>query len=169
MIDYAELEDAIVARLSTLTPAVEIEALPDTPAKFNKPFSKPRVTVAYRSSEYSKEVVRGLPMLLDIGQSVQQEFASVEIVIQGRTVRGTAGCHAVKTAVMERLLGFTPPNWGRITAESYKFIDQNEKDGVFSYALTILTETRSVPKADAENLPTLQELTFNVDSNGGTT
>lgn len=168
MIDYAALEDAIVARLATLGPGVEVEALPDTPAAFSKPFSKPRITVAYRSSEFAKDIVRGIPEQFSTGPAVQDEFASVEVVIQARRVRGNTGCHYIKAALVDRLLNFQPANWSRLTLESYKFVDHDKEAGLFSYAATFITQTRVVPNLDAGSLVLLEEVTFNVDGNGNT-
>jgi hypothetical protein len=166
MIDYAALEDSIVGRLAAITPAVEVEALPDTPAKFQKAFSKPRVTVAYRSSEFAKDIVRGIPEQFSTGPAIQDEFASIEVVIQSRTVRGNGGCHAVKSAVVGLLFNFTPANWSRLTLESYKFVDHDKEAGLFSYAATFITQTRVVPDMDVEDLVNLELVTFNVDGNG---
>lgn len=168
MVTYDALEDEIVARLSTLTPAVEVEALPDTPAKFNKAFSKPRVTVAYRSSEFSKEVVRGFPEQFSTGPAVQDEFASVEVVIQGRTLRGAGGVHAIKAAVVQRLFSFRPSHWSFLTLESYKFVDQDTAAGLFTYAATFVTRTTVVPNIDQAAEVNLNQVTLNVDTNGNT-
>ncbi len=168
MVTYDALEDEIVARLSTLTPAVEVEALPDTPAKFNKAFSKPRVTVAYRSSEFSKEVVRGFPEQFSTGAAVQDEYASVEVVIQSRTLRGAGGVHAIKASVVQRLFSFKPTHWSFLTLESYKFVDQDKEAGLFTYAATFITKTTVVPYSDPTTEVNLNEVTLNVDSNGNT-
>lgn len=168
MVTYESLEDDIVARLSTLGPAIEVEALPDTPAKFSKPFSKPRVTVAYRSSEFSKEVVRGFPEQFSIGPAIQDEFASVEIVIQARVLRGVGGCHSIKSAIVQRLYSFKPTNWSFLTIESYKFIDHDKEAGLFSYAATFITKTTVVPLLDSDDLVNLNQVTTNVDVNGNT-
>lgn len=168
---YDKLEDAIIERLSPLTPAVEVEALPDTAAKMSRPFTKPRVTVAYRSSEFDREVVRGLPTQFATSTAVQDEYASVEVVIQARTVRGDAGCHAIKNAVFQLLFGWEPkliadalPHWSKLTVESYRFVEQDEKAGLFTYAATFITRSMSVPFLQIPDTPLLNELTFNVDN-----
>ena len=166
MVTYDALEDEIVGRLSGLGSAVEVEALPDTPAKFQRPYIKPRITVAYRSSEFSREVVRGTPQQLSTGPSVQNEFASVEVVIQARILRGAAGVHAIKAAVVQWLFNFTPTHWSRLTLESYKFVDHDKDAGLFSYSATFITQTMVVPIDDADPLPTLNDVSFNVDGTG---
>lgn len=164
MINYEGLEDDIVARLSSFV-GVDAEHLPDTEKDVSKPFLKSRITVAYRASEYDREVVRGQAQQMTLGGiSSQEQYASVDIFIRARKLRGENGCYDLLSKIKELLFGYKPTNFGKITIESDRFVENDEKEGVFTYVLTIITRTLVVEKVNAEDLPTLTNVTFDIEN-----
>lgn len=165
MITYDALEDSIVARLAPLvTNGFEVEALPDTPKKQTEAFAKGRVTVMYRSSEFSKNIVRGIPDLFSTDIVIQEEYAMVDVVFEARTLRGPNGVHAMSADTRLLLLGFTPDNWSKMYLESNKFLSHDVVAGLFTYVCTFIVATRVVELPDDENLVLLTQVILNTEA-----
>jgi len=157
-LNYAKLEDAIVARLEPLRAlGYEVVALPDRDADYERPFKFGRVTVAYKASLFNDDGFNGRPMIYSTNEVVQKETADVEVVIQARVLRGDKGVHWLKQAVSKQLIGWQPDSWGRLYCKEYRFVEH--ADGIFTYALTIACTGLLVQHNDPENLPLLQQVT----------
>ena len=164
--DYELLEDDVVARIAPLTVAgvLIVQAMPDNDADYEKATVENRVTVIYKSSEYSPEVVRGLPTMLSTDIAAQHEFADVEIILRGRLLRGENGLHRLAKKIMQSVLGFAPQHWGRLYFKNYGYVEH--KDGIWIYALTVTTKGIVVQDTDPEEgtgLPTFQQGTLNIN------
>jgi hypothetical protein len=164
--DYEKLEDAVVQQLQPLATAggLVVEAMPDNDADYVKATVENRLTVIYRSSEYSPEVVRGLPTMLASDVAVQHEFADIEIIIRGRLLRGEKGVHRLAKNVMAKILGFVPEHWGRCYFKNYGYV--SHEDGVWCYSLTITTKGIVVQDSDpleGTGDPVLTEVNLNIN------
>lgn len=156
--NYAKLEDAIVARLEPLKAlGFEVVALPDRDGDYDRPFKFGRVTVAYKSSLFNEDGFNGKPMIFSTNEIVQRETAELEVVIQSRTLRGDKGVHWLSRAVTKQIIGWEPDSWGRLYGREYRYVEH--ADGIWTYALTLFTAGLMVQHNDAENLPLLSQIT----------
>lgn len=156
--NYAKLEDAIVARLEPLKAlGFEVIALPDRDADYERPFKFGRVTVAYKASLFNEDGFNGRPMIFSTNEIVQKETAELEIVIQARTLRGDKGVHWLKQAVSKQIIGWEPDSWGRLYGREYRYVEH--ADGIFTYALTLFCSGLLIQHDDPANLPLLSQIT----------
>lgn len=160
---YDLLEDDIIAKLSTLNAeGIDVEVLPDRESKYKKP-TKPRITVAYISSEFSPEVVRGIPQTRSTNEGVLTEFATVKVFFRARVLRGAKGLHNIAIRARKLIFGFKPSNWNRLLIKSYQY--QEYEDGIWLYSLTMVCTALVVqdqPDEPTDGLPQFAEGTVNV-------
>lgn len=164
ILSYDLLEDAIVNRLFPLvSTGIEVEPLPESPALSSTPFEKPRITVAYKSSDYDDTVTRGLPSHLTSGQLGQNEYAEIELIIRTRLMRGPRGAHAVKKAIDFLLVGFHVPGWDKLFPKQYTIIpnQQDIEDGIWTYSYTFVTKCILVEAEMEDVIVLLQQIDFN--------
>lgn len=156
--NYQKLEDDIVKRLEPLRAlGFEVLSLPEQDADYTKPFAKGRVTVGYKSSLYNDDGFNGRPMVYSTAEIVQKETAIVEILIQGRNLRGANGVHWLKDAVTKQIIGWKTTDFNRIYSQEYRFVEH--ADGIWTYALTLFCQGLQVQHVDQETLPLLQQVT----------
>lgn len=161
---YDDLEDSIVTRLAPLLDDdIEVEHIPDNEEDYTRPFENPRVTVAYKASTFSDEVVRGVPRTLSINETVQMEFAEVHILVRSRRLRGDDGVYAVTEKVKQLLYGFRPDDWSRMHPKQYDLIEN--ADGIFICDFSFVCSAMAVQDEpdDTTEYPALAELTFNTN------
>lgn len=161
--NYADLEDAIVARLAPLlADDIEVEHIPDNEDDYSRPFENPRVTVAYKGSSFSDEVVRGVPRTLNTNETVQTEYAEIHVLVRSRLLRGETGVYAVTEEVKKLLFGFMPTDWSRLHPKQYDLVEN--ADGVFLCDLTFVCSALAVQHEvdDTTEYPALEEVTFNI-------
>lgn len=160
---YDELEDDIVTRLAPLlADDIEVEHVPDNEEDYTRPFESPRVTVAYKGSTFSDEVVRGVPRTLSINETVQMEFAEVHVLVRARKLRGSDGVYVVTEKVKRWLFGFMPTDWSRMHPKEYQLIEN--VDGIFICDLAFICSALAVQHEpdDTTEYPPLVDVTFNL-------
>lgn len=165
--NYKTLIDDFVLRLAPLLDdGIEVERLPETEGEYTKPFDNARVTVAYKSSEFYRQDVKGLPGSLSTNEYVGQEFAEVHVAVRSRLLYDdSTGVFAVTAAVKKLLYGFTPTHFGRVAPKTYG-IGENE-NGVWMCVLVFVCESVAVQYlADdaAIEYPELEGITFNIST-----
>lgn len=162
---YSKLEDSIKTRLASLAAlGFDVEVLPDTESKHKKPTNKPRISILYESSEFSPEVVRGVPNTLSTNEAVLTEYATLAIVYRARTLRGPKGLHTVADHSRRLLMGYKPDGWRRILPKSYTFTEF--ESGIWVYTMHIVCTALVVqdePDEPIDGLPLLQETTFEIE------
>jgi hypothetical protein len=159
--NYALLEDEIVARLAPLvTAGHEVEVMPDvqsadTPVEF-----KGRVTVQVGMAKGDIENIQSQ-------SSISEQFESVyvEIILRSRRLR-TSGGH-VGVLPLSELCRKLLQGW-RSTQSwmPFVFVDfsplspENIVDGVFMYSLRMMTRTAVGATEDADLTPLITEITI---------
>lgn len=103
---YEQLENDIVTRLTPAIAGVDVLALPDKQSDFSKPFKSGRITVCYKGSKYGK--------VLSTNRLSQQETPEFEIMIEARLLRGPAGVYAFLERVKSLILGYKLTNTDKV-------------------------------------------------------
>lgn len=137
--DYELFETEIVNRLQAL-PSTDTIKMPENEADHEKPFQKSRISVFYSGSKY-KENDRPHPMRA-LGQVVQNEIVSFELLIQSRKLRGPIGILPVYKDVKMLLSGFKPSSCEKIYCKSFEFITLDKN--IWTYKACFETTTLSV-------------------------
>lgn len=166
MVLYSDLEDAILSRLGTLEPDVEIEAMPEKETDFQRPFVKPRVTISYQHSDFSGSLTRGLPEMFSTAEAFQYEYYEVHAVIRARLLRGDDGCYATIKKVTDALIGYEIPPWGRIFAKTLDYLDNAE--GVWTWDLVLVAKrpfVQALTDDHGTEYPGLEEVVFETTIN----
>ena len=161
---YAQLEDDIVDRLSSLVAAgAEVMPLPDNEEDYSRAFEKPRITVAYQSSEYSPSTIVDLPVHHTSDIVAQDEFVTIVCFMECRALRGALGVHDLSLRVRRLLLGWMPTHYGRMYLKDHGFSESQKQNGVWGYTMTFLTKTMVVQEEDFDEniLGTLTDVDFN--------
>lgn len=103
---YEQLENDIVTRLTPAIAGVDVLALPDKQSEFLKPFKSGRITACYKGSKYGK--------VLSTNRLSQQETTEFEIMIEARLLRGPAGVYAFLERVKSLILGYKLTNTDKV-------------------------------------------------------
>lgn len=142
--NYTTLVDDIVARLSPLTDDdIEVQRLPETEAEFSQAFEAPRVTVAYKKSQFGEENQRALPSMVSSDVFVANEYAEVHVMYQSRLLYDEAtGIYAVTLAAKKLLYGFAPSDWGRLFPRDFEI--QQNAEGVWLAVMVFTCVARAV-------------------------
>lgn len=143
-----DIVNRLVARIGTV---IDIEKLPEKQSDFSTPFSKAKVSVVYKSSDYDTPK--------STSHTAQQENAQAELVIQARNLRGTNGLYDVYDKCRKALIGFIPRNCGRIYAVSFKFEERNE--AIWTYIFTIAARSEFVIDNDEVVDPSISQIKAN--------
>lgn len=158
---YQKLEDDIVARLKSRLPGRDIIPLPENDEQIAEEFESARVTVAYRGSEYSSTIVRGLPDMLTTSEAAQDDYAEVSIVLKSRLLRGDSGIHKIFTEIRAAILGWSPSNFQRIFFKTFGY--ESHENGIWCYSLVVVCRGVAMQEFDDDptNYPLLQDVTIN--------
>lgn len=129
---YETLENNIHARLTAdLGSNIEVSIMPESQAQFSRPFTKPRVEICYKSSDFDKPQ--------SINRVSQNEISQLELVIIARLRRGNNGLYDVIEKVKDSIVGYQPDHYGRVYFKTLK--PEDFKDNLWYYTLTIETPT----------------------------
>lgn len=137
--DYELLETEIVDRLQALPSTTSIK-MPEVEADHEKPFQQSRISVFYAGSKY-KENDSAHP-LRALGQVIQNEIISFELLIQSRKLRGAFGVLPVYKDAKMLLSGFKPSNCEKVYCKSFEFIILEKN--VWTYKACFETTTISI-------------------------
>lgn len=141
-----DIKNRLVAKVGT---GIDVEVLPEKQSDFATPFSKTKVSVCYKMSDYEKPK--------STHHVVQQEDMQAELVIQGRNLRGVNGVYDAFNKVRLAIIGFKPTHCGLIYGVSFKFEERTE--GIWTYVFTIAARSEMVMLADNVVEPGITEIT----------
>lgn len=148
-----EIEKAIVERLAAQLAGVKVEAFPDKPDTYNMHHPKGAVLVAFGRSTYSQ------PRATDL--VVQERRIEWDITLVMRNLRDHAGAYDVLDAVRLILTGWQPPACRKMMPVREQFLDQRQ--GVWTYVMTMACATTVVECAEEEDLPLLKRISTEDD------
>jgi Gp37 protein len=129
--NYTTLVDDIVTRLAPLLDLdIEVERLPETESEYTATFEKPRITVAYKRSQFGDENVKVMPRMVSMNEFVADEYAEIHVAYRSRLLYDAdTGVNAVCLEAKKLLFGFMPTDWGRLFPREFE-LEKNE-DGVW--------------------------------------
>lgn len=164
--NYTTLVDDIVERLAPLVgDGIEVERLPETELEYTEAFEAPRITVAYKRSQFGNENVRIMPQMASINEFVGDEYAEIHVAYRSRLLYDeNTGVYAVCLEAKKLLYGFIPTDWGRLFPKEFE-LEKNEA-GVWLAVMIFTCVGRAVQHlADdyAEDYPALETTTFNFE------
>jgi len=167
-VNYTTLVDDIIERLQPLTTDdIEVQRLPETESEFTQAFEVPRVTVAYKRSQFGEETQKNIPIAASTDVMVCEEYAEVHIMYQSRLLYDSStGIYAVTLAAKKLLFGFMPTDWGRLFPREFE-LQQNES-GIWVAVMIFVCAARAVQYlADdaAEEYTDLETINFDVTIN----
>lgn len=135
-----EIETALVDRLKLVLPGYAVEPFPDKPASYRLLSPKGAVLVVYRGS--------GLSPTQDVGMIVQERVLQYDITLLTRDLRSHTGAYALLDVLYQSLLGFAPPNCGKIWIERDGFVSQ--EDGVWQYEITLAMRGMAIEDVNSD-------------------
>lgn len=141
--DYTVVENEIVAKLTAdLNSNFLAEVMPENDGDYERPYEKPKVTVAYIGSKYI-EPNRSNESYRTVGDAiVQNEILNFELVFWGKDVRSTYGLHALMRDARKILIGFMPTNCYKmyILSQNLSSGPEKQKD-LFYYSAIFACES----------------------------
>jgi len=137
--------DIVTKLTADISAAADVQLLPETQADFVKPFSKSRVLVCYKQSEFADTQ--------DSGFVAQQETEQFELIIQARKLRGSGGIYAIAEAVRKSLVGFSPTSGDKIYLVKFVFTDRT--DAEWSYTMTVAFKSLIIEDYSENTTPVL--------------
>jgi hypothetical protein len=127
--EYEQLENDIVARLTPGLPGVEVSALPDTLVEFNKSFKTGKITVAYKGSKFNKAQ--------STNALSQQETVEFELIVQARLLRGATGVYTFLEQVKRLILGYKLTHTDRVYLQDQALIVSDAKAETFTFSMGV--------------------------------
>lgn len=163
--NYTTLVDDIITRLAPLVADdIEVERLPETESEYTAVFEAPRITVAYKRSQFGSENSRVVPTMASMNEFVGDEYAEVHVAYRSRLLYDSnTGIYAVVLAAKKLLYGFMPTDWGRLFPKEFE-LQQNES-GVWMAVMIFICSARAVQHlADdaGEDYPELETVDFTI-------
>jgi hypothetical protein len=157
MTAYEILEDDVVTRLAPLAAAgVEVLSMPETIEAYSKPpLDKGRVIVSYIGSDFDDS--RGLPKVMDVGATVQEEIIRLELTITSRKLRGANGIHDLRARIQARLLGYRPTHYDKLRLKAFNYFAFTES--VWAYKLSFTCVGMVVEQPDEEPIVLTTQIT----------
>lgn len=118
-----QIEQAIVQRLSSPSPGVEVTAFPDSPEAYRMLHQRGALLVAYRGLEAAAPV-----RLENVTQTARSRW---HVLVLARNLRQHDGAYSLLELVRDRLQGWAPPGGGPmwLVGEDYRAYE----DGTWQY------------------------------------
>lgn len=166
--NYTTLIDDIIERLQPLTDnGIEVERLPENESDYTHAFEAPRITVAYKRSQFGEESSKYIASMSSNDVFVCDEYAEVHIAYRSRLLYDEeTGVYSVTLSAKKLLYGYQPSDWGRLFPKEFE-LQQNES-GVWFAVMVFVCAARAVQHlADdaAEVYPELETVTFETTIN----
>lgn len=156
---YADLEDAIVSRLSAkLGATATVIALPEVQAQNQRPFDKARVTVAYNSSMFDGGRYGNAVNVMSVDGTVQEESIKIKVSIESKKLRGTGGIYELLVAVRQAVIGFEPLGLDQMKILESKFDEFTEN--LWSYMIVFETKGFIIQDVDPVDEPLITAVDF---------
>jgi len=136
--NYSELEDSIVTRLSPFaTAGVTVTRLPENEAERQRALpQKARFTVIYSGSEYEASSSSSV--------NRNQEKIFVSVLIESSVLRGTIGIYNLISVLKKALSGFQPTNCRQLELVKHHSMsgdDLVKRDNMWEYLVVFQTNT----------------------------
>lgn len=146
---YEQIETEIVAHLQPLEGAgVDVVALPENEAGYQRAFKRGRVTVAYKDSEFrGGDLNNNNTRTKSLGDMiVQDEMMHFELVLESMKLRGPSGIYTLAAAVRELMLGFRPTKSGKfyMAPRGTQMAQRDKDDKTWFMVLTFITDGMAV-------------------------
>lgn len=113
--DYYNIEDDVVTKLQAGFTASSLDIdtvpLPEDESNVVKAIEKPRVTVAFVSSQASPP--------RSTNEHSYEEDITIVTNVQWKALRGSNGCHTLARLIKKYLIGFQPQHCGRMYFKGY--------------------------------------------------
>ena len=153
---YTDIEDDIVARLTSLLPAgYNVIAMPEKENQYNIGKDKVLILIAFADSSFADTTA------MDI--ITQMESVSVMCNIKSSRLRGTFSINEALQLLKVALIGFRPRNLSKLSATKIEFDDRSVADNYFSYNFNLSGKKLNVEVQEEEILPLLKKITFESD------
>lgn len=144
-----QIEDAIVEKLrSALTP-LPVAALTDKPNFIHKQGDALVMLVGMRPKNKNSQA---------LNTSLQEITLTYEVYLRSRSLRNHTGLYPMLNASMQALIGFRPGAAQHLTLANSAF--DNHEDGVWSWVLSLETDTWLVPCLETADGPLFDSATF---------
>lgn len=153
----AEIETALVARISEALPDYEVRPYPNKPAGFVLTHPRGAVLIRFAGSNYGP--------IKAIDAVVQERRTDWEITAVARNLRDHGGLYTILDVLRICLTGFKVPGCRKAAPLKDEFV--GEADGIWQYALWLAVPTVNVERGEDEDLPVLKRLTL-IDNFGET-
>jgi hypothetical protein len=149
------LEDSIITKIVAFTDAAKVAVLPypDNEAEFSAVTTKNRIYVGIDEADYSKPK--------STAETAQEVTDKYDLWLISKRRRGDNGVHSMYQLLTDNLIGFTPPNSGRIFGLKFKF--EFRLNGAFYYRFTIGTLNNVVQNFTEVVGANVTELEFNYE------
>lgn len=142
---------AIVQRLGTAVPALQVEAFPDNPETYRLYHPKGAALVIYGGSQY------GEPQAVDI--LVQERRAEFDVTLLLRNLRGPEGANAHLDAIRLALTGHKLVGGGsKLRPVHDRFVSHD--NGIWRFEVTFAATIPAIEMAPEELGPAITKLTF---------
>jgi hypothetical protein len=126
--EYEQLENDIIAQLTPGLPGVDVLALPDNLADFDKSPKLGKVTVAYRGSKFKQQ---------STSAHSYSEIVEFELIVEGRRLRGETGVYAFLEKIKRLILGHKLTNTDKVFLQDQTIVVREAKQETFSYTMSI--------------------------------
>lgn len=157
--DFAadELSISEFLQLKINNPLVVVNPLPENEDEFKKVFGKEVIIVAV-SDEDPEQAQKALSAVY------QESIVTFAFLIQSKSLRGGAGklgIYALRSLILEHMLGYEPTQGQPFTYSGFKM--QDKVDDVFNYAMYFKTKTFVLQETDNDDTEkvNLQVVTYN--------
>ena len=144
-----EIEDDIVEKLKPALAPLPVEAVSDKPIFINKEGDALVMLVGMRPKGKVSQA---------LNTSVQEITLTYEVYLRSRSLRNHTGLYPMLNAAMQALIGFRPGAAQHLTLANSAFGDH--VDGVWSWILSLETDTLLVPCLETADGPLFESATF---------
>ncbi len=148
----SDQEDKIIEKIKTFIDEqlIDVRPYPNTEAEFNAVTTKSRIYVGFEAADFTKP-----KSTAETAQEVTDHF---DIWLISKLRRGTSSINEMYGTLCDNLIGFKPPDSGRLFGLKYRF--GVRESGVFKYCFTLGTLTNVVQNFTGDNGPGLNEVGF---------
>ena len=153
---YTDIEDEIVARLTSLLPAgYNVIAMPEKENQYTIGKDKVLILIAFADSSFADTTA------MDI--ITQVETVSVMCNVKSSRLRGAFSINEALQLLKVALIGYRPRNLSKLSATKIEFDDRSVADNYFSYNFNLSGKKLNVEVQEEEVLPRLKKITFDSD------
>lgn len=145
-----QIIEAVVARLKAKLPQLAAEYFPDKPAEYRLNHPRGALLVSYPGSTFGDTV--------DVEFVAQPRTVKLSVTVVMRQLNGRGGAVDVVDDVRRALVGWRPPDCGKVKASREAFVD--ETAGIWQYAVDFTATAMLVEDADVGTETPLTVVTY---------